>query len=226
MHMKWFGDVYTYAHRALIHGVADPEEWLVHPMLFSSIAGIGGGVPGGGLRTEDYAQFLGLENAIVLPNDRTKRQLLDDVDAHHERHLFLDPDTGIGLYQVPDPNPDPDLDPDLRMRCLVQPDRLKHITGRDLVTIAQGRPGRAVLVFDHSYLHATGTAREKVTEKLNLLRDLLPGRGLTGAAVIVRESPCVCYVLVSVDGGDLVGRKIEQLRAGLHIPQSHLVRLP
>ena len=88
-----------------------------------------------------------------------------------------------------------------------------------------GRPGKAVLVFDHSYLRISGTAREKVTDKLTRLRGLAES-GLTGAAVIVRENPCVCYVLVAVDGGNLVRTKICQLRAGLHIPESHLVMLP
>ena len=211
MHMKWFGDVYTYAHRAMIHGVADPEKWLVHPMLFSKM---GGGVAGGGLRTEDYVRFLGLEAAYVLSDyTRTRGQLLADVAAHPERHLFLDPDTGIGLYW------------DTENECLKQPNSQRHITGGELVAIARGRRGKAVLVFDHSYLRTPGTAREKVTDKLTRLR-FLAEHGLTGAAVIVRENPCVCYVLVAVDGGDLVRTKIDQLRARLHIPESHFVMLP
>ena len=33
MHRQWFGDAYTYAHRALIHGIASPGEWFVHPIV-------------------------------------------------------------------------------------------------------------------------------------------------------------------------------------------------
>ena len=208
MHRKWFGDAYTYSHRALIHGVAPPDEWFVHPMLFSKI---GGGVPGGGLETEDYVQFLGLEDAKVLRgNAWSRNNLVADVAACPERHLFLDPDTGIGLYR------------DVERGCVVQPRGPRRVSGDELVGIARGRLGRVVLVFDHSYLRVKATAREKVAAKLNLLSDL----ELNSAAVIVRESPCVCYVLVAVDGKDLVREKIEQIRARLHLPESHIVRLP
>ena len=97
MHKQWFGDVYTYTHRALIHGVAPPKEWFVHPMLFSKVRK--GEEPGGGLDTDAYARFLGLETDFVLGgNDRKRTQLVTDVASDPERHLFLDPDTGIGLY--------------------------------------------------------------------------------------------------------------------------------
>ena len=33
MHRQWFGDAYTYAHRALIHGITSPGEWFVHPIV-------------------------------------------------------------------------------------------------------------------------------------------------------------------------------------------------
>ena len=63
MHKQWFGDVYTYTRRALIHGVAPPKEWLAHPMLLSKVRK--GEEPGGGLDTDAYARFLGLETDFL-----------------------------------------------------------------------------------------------------------------------------------------------------------------
>ena len=63
MHKQWFGDVYTYTRRALIPGVAPPKEWLAHPMLLSKVRK--GEEPGGGLDTDAYAKFLGLETDFL-----------------------------------------------------------------------------------------------------------------------------------------------------------------
>ena len=145
MHKQWFGDVYTYTHRALIHGVAPPKEWLVHPMLLSKARK--GEEPGGGLETDAYARFLGLETDFVLRgNDRKRTQLVTDVASHPERHLFLDPYTEIGLYRDPETG------------RVVQRKGTKHITGEELGKIANGRQRKVVLVFDHVYLRVKGTA--------------------------------------------------------------------
>ena len=117
--------------------------------------------PGGGLETDAYARFLGLETDFVLRgNDRKRTQLVTDVASHPERHLFLDPYTGIGLYRDPETG------------RVVQRKGTNHITGEELGKIANGRQGKVVLVFDHAYLRVKGTAREKVEAKLNLLSDL------------------------------------------------------
>ena len=58
-HMKWFGDVYTYTHRVLLHAIAEPGEWFVHPMLFRS-EGKRPRQPGGGLDAATYADAIGL----------------------------------------------------------------------------------------------------------------------------------------------------------------------
>ena len=41
MHLKYFADSYEYVKRALINAIAEPQEWVVHPMLFRSIDGGG-----------------------------------------------------------------------------------------------------------------------------------------------------------------------------------------
>ena len=201
MHRQWLGDAYTYSHRALIHAIAPPEEWLIHPMLFFAKAGE---EPGGGLDINDYAQFLGLENAIVLPsNQRVRAQLVSDVAAYPNRHLFLDPDTGIRLSRNQRPGK-------------------QHITMEELKKIATERDDSVVLVFDQSYHRETKTAREKIEAKLQLLT----GLGIVGGAVIVRESPCTCYVMVSTNKSDAVNRSILKIRNVLPIPESRLVIPP
>ena len=35
-HAEFFGDAFQYTHRGLLHAVAGPDEWIVHPMLFRS----------------------------------------------------------------------------------------------------------------------------------------------------------------------------------------------
>ena len=201
MHRQWFGDAYTYSHRVLIQAIATPEEWLIHPMLFFAEEGE---EPGGGLDTNAYAQFLGLENAVVLPgNQRMRSQLIPDVAAYPKRNLFLDPDTGIRLTRN-------------------QNRGRQHITQEELVKIASGRQDSVVLVFDQSYRREKRTAREKVAAKLQQLTFL----GLTAAAVIVRESPCTCYVMVSANKNDVVNKAIRKIRNVLPIPESRIVLSP
>ena len=52
-------------HRALIHRVAPPKEWFVHPMLFSKVRKGEEPGGGGGIDTDAYAGFLGLETDFV-----------------------------------------------------------------------------------------------------------------------------------------------------------------
>lgn len=196
MHKKWFGDAYTYTHRALIHGIAPPCEWLVHPMLFYTYKGE---EAGGGLDTREYADFLGLPDSSVLNgNKRKKANLESDVSCHTERHLFLDPDTGIA------PN--------------ASKKSTRHLTIPQVRRVAKGRPGKVVLVFDHAY-HDGGKARDKVQCKLERLADKTK---LFGAAVIVREHRCVCYILVSTCK-HVIEEKTGRLRARLKIPYHRLV---
>ena len=99
MHLKFFADSYEHVKKAVIHAIAEPKEWLVHLMLFRSI---GGGPRGGGLIIAEYAAFLGLPEAAVLPrNDREKQHLVSDLGKRPSQHAFLDPDTVLsGTLQL------------------------------------------------------------------------------------------------------------------------------
>ena len=39
MHLRYFADSYGYVEKAVIHAIAEPQEWVVHPMLFRAIDG-------------------------------------------------------------------------------------------------------------------------------------------------------------------------------------------
>ena len=196
MHRDYFTDSYDYAKRVLIHAIAEPGAWVVHPMLFRSE---GGGPKGGGLCIREYASFLGLPPGVVLPgNVRTRQQLVADVAPYFDRNLFLDPDKGI-----------------------VEGDRdTKCVTVDQVRTVSEQRPGRIVLVFDHAFPDG-GDARAKVEGK----RDLICHEGLFGGAVVVREHRTVCFIWLSADPEEataVTGR----LRRNLNIPPHRLVAPP
>ena len=193
MHLKYFADSYEYVKRALINAIAEPQEWVVHPMLFRSIDG---GRPGGGLDIAEYAGFLGLPEEVVLPgNERTRQQLVGDVAGHPSTHLFLDPDKGI----------------------------VEGNGGTDTVTVGQvrdvvgQRPDRITFVFDHAFKDG-GDARKKVEEK----RDLVCGEDLHGGAVVVREHRTVCFIWLSTDEGSAVA-VMGRLQDHLHIPDQRII---
>lgn len=195
MHAEKFADSYDYAKRVLLQEIPPPGvEWLVHPMLFKSI---GGGPPGGGLDVGQYADFLGLPHEAVLPgNQRKRRQMVQDVDVHLDRYLFLDPDTGIHFAGG----------------------TTRHVTAHQLCQICQGRPGNIVLVFDNAYLYGDGPMT--IMQRLN---DLAANPlNLAASAVIVRESPLVCFVWLSTDW-DAVEAVTARLRANLNLPGARIV---
>ena len=195
MHKKYFADPHDYAKRALLYGIAKPETWVVHPMLFKSTSG---GPKGGGLCIREYATFLGLLPEAVLPgNKRTRQKLVDDVEVepYRNRNLFLDPDTGVEEGDG----------------------STTHISVCQVSTISKRRPSRIVLVFDHAF-NRGGDARQKVESKLNLFRDQELFRG----AVIVREHPTVCFIWLSADRKEATEVK-GRLRDNLHIPPNRIV---
>ncbi len=131
-HAEFFGDAFQYAHRGLLHAIALPDEWIVHPMLFRTV---GGGQPGGRLNLTHYAQFLGLPSDAVLPKVRdgrrlTRQTMVADVEPYAGYYLFLDPDTGIDVNGE---------------------GSTKHVSAQQVAEIACARNGRIVLVFDHAY---------------------------------------------------------------------------
>ena len=169
-------------------------------MLFRSV---GGGLPGGGLNVGDYAQFLGLcTNAVLseVEGERrlTRQTIVKDVEPYAGYYLFLDPDTGIDDGGMGDTS---------------------HVSSMQLAQIARARQGNIVLVHDHSYRREKGTPQDRVSRKI---RTLWQQHRLYGAAIIVRSSPLVCYVLVSTMHAavDVVMKRIRQT---LPIPKPYWI---
>ena len=202
MHKEFFGDAYDYAKRVILHAIAKPDEWIVHPMLFRST---GGGEKGGGLSIAKYAAFLGLPcSAVPFNNKCTRDRIAKDVACYRNRYLFLDPDTGIKQQKEGTVG-------------------TKHITMQQLREITQARKGKIVLIFDHAFDYGD-EAQEKVSKKLELLcGDCEPK--MFGAAVIVRKSPCVCFIWLSTERKE-VDKVTQKLRDTLPIPTSKIVPIP
>ena len=204
-HIEFFGDVYQHAHRVLLdvaRPACDDEGWIVHPMMFRN--------NGGGLEIGDYAGFLGVDEDAVLDRDGNGRRLDSPIRPEQVAHrpgayVFLDPDTGINFDNGGQ----------------------KHVGARRLAQIAEQVGRRIVMVFDHAYPRETirvanrtheggrvydgecpvklddngfavlcGPCRAAEQVYLKLVR-LWNELDLHSAAVIVRASPCVCYVVVS-----------------------------
>ena len=197
MHKSKFGDAYDYTKRVLIHAIAKPDEWMVHPMLFYYM--------GGQLDIREYATFLGLPTSAVLPgHTRTRGQMVGDLAGYHDRYLFLDPDTGIACPGTTNGNRGDN----------------HHITMQQLTDITRTRTENIVLVFDHAYTDG-GPAQDKVRRKLEFIRD----QKLVGAAIIVHEHRCACFILVSTKSAE-IERVTQGLKAKLSIPEERLVTLP
>ena len=243
-HIEFFGDSYQYAHRVLLHAVAPPEKWIVHPMMFRSECKCKGDPcldePGGGLNLGKYAEFLGLPRDAVLgadnPEGRLAREnLVKDVKPHP--FLFLDPDTGIA------------------------PSKRKHeeefIRANLLVDIARQRGRQTVLVYDHAYQYNKLKRKKVNCVEVPFLCETCQGRsqcknicnrcnavtlvkrklkklcrGSNGddnaihcGAVIVRSNPCVCYVWVSTNP-EKVKNVRSRLLSELPMPCWRLVSCP
>ena len=200
MHLKFFADSYEYVKKAVIHAIADPNEWVVHPMLFQVNVGRGPrveGPRGGGLDIAEYAAFLGLPEAAVLPeNARIKQHLVRDLGEHPSQHAFIDPDTGIRQRE--------------KNGGYIRPGRVQEV--------ARQRRGRITLVFDHAFEDGDD-ARNKVERK----RDLVCApEDMHGGAVIAKENRTVCLIWLSTDEGEAAA-VMDRLRNHLHIPDQRII---
>ena len=141
MHPSKFGDSYDIVKRTLLEWLSSCGTWVVHPMYFPKDS-----------ETIDeafmerFSQFLGVsllntESAGGLRD----RNVLVEVASLSNDHLLLDPDTGLSI------NPRP------------QGKGIRHVTVKELVTIANARKGKLTLVFDQSLSRANEKERQRET---------------------------------------------------------------
>ena len=138
-----FGDSYDIVKRAIVHWLACPEEWAVHPMCWGGDYDF----------LDDYTRFLGIGRANG--NIESRRSVVR-VGRACPKHLLLDPHTGLcPRHQGP-------ID-----------SLWSHVTIEELAQIADGpdRASNLTLVFDQSIGHRTREAgMEIVKEHLQTLR--------------------------------------------------------
>ena len=143
MHTNKFGDSYDIVKRDIIHWLACPEEWAVHPMYW------------GGRHTfvADYTRFLGIDPA---EGDTSRRNLVVPIGRACPKHLFLDPNTGLKpVHRGPTDS------------------QWDHVTIEELAQIADGpdRASNLTLVYDQGYQRPTNEERKPLAEaKLQALR--------------------------------------------------------
>ncbi len=168
MNPAFFGDSFDIVKREVIRGLAEPEGWAVHPMYFDAERDDG--------FDRRHAEFLGIDLAKGNTSDR---KMVVEVGEKCQRHLFLDPDTGLRV-------------PGKKERGHGQ-HRKKHLNVPELaeITIAQRRKHKLTLVFDQSNVR-NKDRRENVKERLKELRSRK--RKIYGAAYVCKH---VVFIWVS-----------------------------
>ena len=233
-HKEFFGDAYQYAHRVLLDSVlpaCNEEGWIVHPMMFRN--------NGGGLDIVSYARFLGVDEGAVLERDGNGIPLThpihpEDVEHSPNAYVFLDPDTGITFGDVRQKH--------VGAECLAQ---IANQEGRRLVMVFDHAYPRVRIRVDKRThegprIHdgACGV-RRRANENFDVLCGpcraaeqvhqrvvgLWNGQRVHSAAVIVRASPCVCYVLVSTDCEEVAGA-IARIYDTVPVPEWFRVACP
>ena len=145
MRPEFLGDSYDFVKKDIICWLAPAEEWATHPMYFrpDPVEGF----------VARHAGFLGIS---VAEGDINNRFLVSAVGKGCQKHLLLDPDTGLWIGRG-------------------RPRRgwNEYISVKELAHIAEapGREHKLTLVFDQSYSNANYPKRkESAGEKLRKLR--------------------------------------------------------
>ena len=237
-HKEFFGDAYQYVHRVLLESALparDEEGWIVHPMMFRN--------NGGGLEIGDYAGFLGVDEGAVLERDGNDQPLSspiqpEDVKHRPGPHVFLDPDTGIDLGNGGKNKNKTHVS----AWCLA---RIANQAGRRIVmTFDHAYPRIRVRVDARTYegprIHdgACGV-RRRADENFDVLcgpcraaeqvhqrvDDLWQKHRIHSAAIIVRASPCVCYVFVSTECAE-VAKATRRIYDTVPVPEWFRIACP
>lgn len=146
----------------------------------------------------EHAEFLGVDLAV---GTITARNQVLAVGMAYDRHLLLDPDTGLWAGQNR---------PNRGWNGYVSMDELAQIAN------AQGREHKLTLVFDQSYSNATYEERKQLAEgKLQTLRE---DHEVYGVAYVSH----VAFIWVSKDA-DLLARATQQLLQRSRLPLSRFV---
>ena len=145
MRPEMFGDSYDFVKRSLIHGLARPREWEIHPMYFDLDP-----LPE---FVRSHAGYLGVD-VVAGEGDVASRDDVVAVGSACRNHLLLDPDTGIWTG---------DRRPNGGWNRHLSPFEIEEIA------TAPGREDLLTLVFDQSYTRANDEDKMGLVEaKLDL----------------------------------------------------------
>ena len=201
MHKEKFGDSLDFVKRGVLYGLAPPESWMVHPMLYDSQDG---GPPGGGLDVRAYRLLLGLPPAVVRWGiHHTRADFQANVRNMGDKNLFLDPDIGMALRRPGD-------------QCK------KHVTLEDVVTAVRSRPGRLVLIFDQSFGATEGEAEALQREQNKAI--VLQNNQISSAAYVPGGTRRTTYLFWASTCRATVQDATERLKRCTGIPESRLQR--
>ena len=193
MNPEKFGDSYDFVKREIIRGLAPSCEWATHPMYFEP-------EPKRDLNfLVQYEVFLGVHR---VDGDIFDREQVVTLGRQCQKHLLLDPDTGL-------PGPKSRRPRGGRRVC---------IDIGELVQIATAtkRRQRLTLIFDQSYSRANSLKmnKEMAEKKLKALRHC----GVFGAAYVSHA----VFIWASGSKLSVVGGSRRLIR-DLNIPYKHLV---
>ena len=200
MHAEKFGDSFDFVKRGLLHGLAPPDSWVAHPMLYRRKGNTG---PGGGLDVRAYRMLLGLPpGAVRWGIQHTRADLIKNVRNMPEKNLFIDPDTGITRED--------------------QKAYTKFVKLKDVVIAAKCRSGRLVLVFDQSFGRNKGDPPHEQQAKAKA--DDLRLSGVSCAAYFVSKVPGPTYFYWVSTNQTTVTCATQSLQQHMGIPECRLRR--
>ena len=199
MHPRFYGDSYDIVRRSILGCLSDFGTWAVHPMFSEEF---------GQLFPRNYSQSLGLPLTTYRPVPSPTRRsdyFRETTSCPATDHLFLDPDTGLGM---------PPSAPTRR-----------HLMGPELVEIVKRRAKGMVLVFDQSInrgqFEKGKPAMEETAKQLRKKLRYLKGNKVHAFAYCSQAN----FILVSTQEWGLQNAKL-QLQRCLMIPDSRFIRAP
>jgi hypothetical protein len=189
MKLEKFGDSYDIVKYSLLRWLAPCGSWVAHPMFTQKVDPAD---------ADAFSKFLGVPflstQALCSTTDRNA---FFSAAASSERHLFLDPNTGLRVPSASRANA-PDF-----------------VYGTELVTLARSRPGRLTLVFDQS-IDRQYAPKEQIETKLAWLAER--------AVYAATYESHACFVLASATQ-NVLEEALATLLKQSQLPAARLVRL-
>ena len=186
MKLKYLGDSYDIVKHSLLRWLSAVGPWSAHPMFTETVSEA---------EAAAFSALIGvpLVSTNVLEADADRATYFAEARTC-ERHLFLDPDTG------------------LRLKVTRNGRAPAYVFGPELVGVAQSRPERLTLVFDQCL--ARGREREGLSEKLTFLSaNSVHGLAYTSHA---------CFLLLSCNRA-LLWRARRGLENDAHLPATRFL---